>query len=83
MFGSEAQNNVTGFGSTDLDQAMVEAATRGTWDELEREIMTDAAPVIPVARYVSRWAVSEHVSGLEIDRDGTFDPTSVAVSEAE
>jgi peptide/nickel transport system substrate-binding protein len=83
MFGSEAQNNVTGFGSTDLDQAMVDAATQGTWDELEREIMTDSAPVIPVARYVSRWAVSEHVSGLEIDRDGTFDPTSVVVSEAE
>ena len=75
MFGSDAQNNVTGFGSADLDRAMADAAARGTWDELEREIMTDAAPVIPVARYVSRWAVSERVSDLEIDRDGTFDPT--------
>ena len=50
MFGSEAQNNVTGLSSTSLDEALAEAAADGTWDELEREIMTDSAPVIPVAR---------------------------------
>lgn len=83
MFGSDAQNNVTGFGSAAVDQDMADAAARGTWDELESEMMTDSAPVIPVARYVSRWAVSDRVSDLEIDRDGTFDPTSVAVVETE
>jgi peptide/nickel transport system substrate-binding protein len=83
MFGSESQNNVTGLSSRDLDEALADAATRGAWNELEREIMTDSAPVIPIAQYVSRWAVGERVGDLEIDRDGTFDPTAVWVAEAE
>lgn len=83
MFGSEAQNNVTGLSSRDLDEALADAAARSAWDEVEREIMTDSAPVIPIAQYVSRWAVGERVGDLEIDRDGTFDPTAVWVAEAE
>ena len=45
--------------------------------------MTDSAPVIPIAQYVSRWSVGKGVNDLEIDRDGTFDPTTVWVAEAE
>ncbi len=83
MFGSEAQNNVTGLSSRSLDDALAGAAAEGSWDELEGEIMTDSAPVIPIAQYVSRWAVGEGVNDLEVDRDGTFDPTAVWVAEAE
>ncbi len=83
MFGSEAQNNVTGLSSASLDEALTEAAAEGTWDELEREIMTDSAPAIPIAQYVSRWSVGERVEDVEIDRDGTFDPSAVWVAEGE
>ena len=83
MFGSEAQNNVTGLSSKSLDEALAAAAADGSWDEMEREIMTDSAPVIPIAQYVSRWSVGKGVTDLEIDRDGTFDPTAVWVAEAE
>lgn len=81
MFGSAAQNNVTGLTSKGLDEALAQAAVDGGWDDLEREIMTDSAPVIPIARYVSRWAVGERVEDVKIDRDGTFDPVAVGVVE--
>ena len=83
MFGSSAQNNVTGLTSGSLDDALAEVAADGAWDDLEREIMTEAAPVIPIAQYVSRWAVGERVEDLEIDRDGTIDPVAVGVAEVE
>ncbi len=81
MFGSKSANNVTGVGSETLDQALADAAGSvdgDAWNEVEAQVM-EQAPVIPLARYLTRWSAGERVRDLEIDRDGTFDPAAVWV----
>ena len=71
MFGSDAQNNVTGFGSSDLDQSMVDAAERGTWDELDTRY--DRCRAGDSGRSIREPLGGRRgVSGLEIDRDATL-----------
>lgn len=82
-FSTGSIDNVTGFGSTAVDDALaaarstVDAEERaGAYGEAERLIM-EQTPVIPLAQFRTHAVLADDVRDLQIGVDGTFDSEAV------
>ena len=86
LFGSAANDNLTGFRSAEVDGLLARArsgvdpphdATR--WATAETAIL-DAAVVVPIAQFRTQVVVAERVQGLTHAVDGTVDWAAVGVT---
>jgi ABC-type transport system substrate-binding protein len=87
LFSSRSPDNVLGFRVAEVDEALaaavalVDPTERATkLAEAERLIM-ERYPVIPIGQFRTAWVMSERVRGLSVAVTGTFDATSVFLSE--
>lgn len=85
LFGSSANDNLTGFGSEEVD-GLLQRARAGVspelnaerWAKAEEQVLA-AAVVIPIAQFRTQVVVSDRVVGLQHAVDGTVDWTQVSV----
>lgn len=85
LFGSSANDNLTGFRSTAVD-GLLQRARAGAdpagnaerWAKAEVEVLK-AAVVVPIAQFRTQVVVAERVRGLEHAVDGTVDWTQVSL----
>jgi ABC-type transport system substrate-binding protein len=87
LFGSAANDNLTGYGAAGVDAAL--AAARATadpvaaleqWATVERQVLAEAA-VVPVAQFRTQAVVADRVEALEHRLDGTVDWSRVWVTD--
>lgn len=87
LFGSAANDNLTGYGSAGVDAAL--AAARATtdpkvaarhWGNVEGRVLADAV-VVPIAQFRTQAVVGERVQGLVHAVDGSIDWSAVWVSD--
>jgi ABC-type transport system substrate-binding protein len=84
LFGSASDDNLTGYGSPELDQLLQTARSTpldqdaDTWSEAERLVL-DAAVVVPIAQFRTQVVVADRVVGLVHDVDGTVDWSLVSL----
>ena len=86
LFASTSPNNLTGFSSATVDEALraaraaADADTRvGHYQAAEKEIMA-ALPIIPIGQFEIQSVASERVRGLTVTSMGSFDGRSVWVA---
>ncbi|KAA0234497.1 MAG: putative deoxycholate-binding periplasmic protein YgiS [Acidimicrobiales bacterium] len=82
-FSTGSIDNVTGFGSTAVDEALKSARSAvdvgeraAAYGEAERLIM-EQTPVIPIAQFRTHAVIADDVRDLLVGVDGTFDPEVV------
>lgn len=84
LFGSASDDNLTGFGSPELDQLLQAARSTpldqdaDTWSAAERAVL-DAAVVVPIAQFRTQVVVADRVVGLVHGVDGTVDWSLVSL----
>jgi ABC-type transport system substrate-binding protein len=89
LFGSAANDNLTGYGAASVDAALGAARATGDpaaaleqWAAVERQVLTEAA-VVPIAQFRTRAVVADRVEALEHAVDGTVDWSRVWVTDGE
>ena len=89
LFGSAADDNLTGYGDAGVDNAI--GIARGTqdlaaagvaWADVEARVLTDAI-VVPIAQFRTPAVVGERVQAWEHAVDGSVDWSSVWVSDGD
>ena len=86
LFGSSANDNLTGFRSAEVD-GLLQRARAGEspernperWAKAEAQVL-QAAVVVPIAQFRTQVVVSDRVQGLQHAVDGTVDWAEVTVS---
>lgn len=86
LFGSAADDNLTGFGAAEVDAALAEAratddgaAALARWAAVESQVL-EAAVVVPIAQLRVRAVAADRVRGFEAAVDGTVDWSEVWVT---
>lgn len=86
LFGSAANDNLTGFRSAKVDGYLARARAAvdpdknaQRWDLAERAVL-DAAVVVPIAQFRTQVVVADRVEGLRHAVDGTVDWAAVAIT---
>ncbi|MGH9084543.1 MAG: ABC transporter substrate-binding protein [Acidimicrobiales bacterium] len=89
LFGSAANDNLTGFGAPEVDLALATAraagdaaAASGHWGGVEARVLAEAV-VVPIAQFRTQAVVGERVQGFEHAVDGSVDWSEVWVSDGE
>jgi ABC-type transport system substrate-binding protein len=89
LFGSAADDNLTGYGDAGVDNAI--GIARGTqdlaasgvaWADVEAKVLTDAI-VVPIAQFRTQAVVGERVEAWEHAVDGSVDWSAVWVSDGD
>lgn len=87
LFGSAADDNLTGFAAAEVDAALAEAratddaaAAMARWATVEAAVL-DAAVVVPIAQLRVRAVAASRVRGFEPAVDGTVDWGDVWVAD--
>lgn len=87
MFGSIADDNLTGFAAAEVDAALAEAratddgaAAQTRWAAVEAQVL-EAAVVIPIAQLRVRAVAADRVRGFAAAVDGTVDWSEVWVAD--
>jgi oligopeptide transport system substrate-binding protein len=85
LFQSGARDNITGFASTPVDNALRggraeadEARRVGAYQSAE-QLVLDQMPIVPLAQFQFQSVSSPRVTGLVVSGLGTFDATKVRV----
>ncbi|MGQ0830706.1 MAG: ABC transporter substrate-binding protein [Microthrixaceae bacterium] len=86
LFGSVANDNLTGYGVDSVDAAL--AAARATtsaatqakqWADVERRVLTDA-PVVPIAQFRIQAILGDRVKGFAHRVDGSVDWSQISLT---
>jgi ABC-type transport system substrate-binding protein len=89
LFGSAADDNLTGYGDAGVDNAI--GIARGTrdlaasgvaWADVEARVLTDAI-VVPIAQFRTQAVVGERVQAWEHAVDGSVDWSAVWVTDGD
>ncbi|MFZ6002432.1 MAG: ABC transporter substrate-binding protein [Actinomycetota bacterium] len=87
LFGSAADDNLTGFGLESVDAALAAArastdapAAARHWGNVERRVLADAV-VVPIAQFRTQAVLGERVQGFAHAVDGSVDWSTVWVSD--
>lgn len=87
LFGSAADDNLTGFAAPEVDAALAEARASGdsaaaaaAWASVESQVLAQAV-VIPIAQLRMQAVVAERVRGFEAGVDATVDWSVVWVAD--
>jgi ABC-type transport system substrate-binding protein len=89
LFGSAADDNLTGYGAGDIDLALAgarstldPATSAAHWGAVEARVLTEAI-VVPIAQFRTQAVVGERVEGWRHAIDGSVDWSEVWVSDGE
>jgi ABC-type transport system substrate-binding protein len=89
LFGSAADDNLTGYGTATVDAALAAAratadrpAAAAQWAAAEAQVLSEAV-VVPVAQFRTQAVVAERVQAFAHAVDGTVDWSAVWVSDGD
>jgi ABC-type transport system substrate-binding protein len=86
LFGSAANDNLTGYGVDSVDAALASARATASastqakrWSDVERRVLTDA-PVVPIAQFRIQVVLGDRVKGFSHRVDGSVDWSEVSLA---
>ena len=88
LFASTSPNNLTGFSSPEVDEALrtarssADKATRVTQYQAAEKAVLAALPIIPIGQFEIQSVASERVRGLTVTSAGSFDGRRVWVASS-